>query len=119
MDVLDLHARTATALTLYLAVLGVWGVVLGVAGSGPTPSYRGALVIVEVAILAQGLLGVIAWPARGPADAIHVLYGLALALALPLIASIVREGSPRRAALSLGVGSFFAAGLAVRGITTG
>lgn len=118
MDALDLHARLATALALYLGALGVWGVVLGIAGSGPTASYRGAIVIVEVAIVAQGLLGAVAWPTRGPAEAIHVLYGVALALTLPLVASIVREGSPRRAALSLGLGSFFAAGLAIRGITT-
>lgn len=118
MDALDLHARLATALVLYLAALGVWGIVLGVTGSGPTASYRGAIVIVEVAIVAQGLLGAVAWPARGPAEAVHVLYGVALAVTLPLVAGVVREGSPRRTALSLGVGSFFAAGLAIRGITT-
>lgn len=118
MDPLDLHARLATALALYLGALGLWGVFLGATGSGPTPSYRGAVVIVEVAIAAQGILGVLAWPARGPAQWIHVLYGLALVLAIPLAATIVREGSPRRTALTLGVASFFAAGLAIRGMTT-
>lgn len=118
MDPLDLHARLATVLTLYLGALGVWGVVLGAMGSGPTPSFRGALVIVEVAIAAQGILGVLAWPARGPAQWIHVLYGAALLLAIPLAATIVRDGSPRRTALTLGVASLFAAGLAIRGITT-
>lgn len=118
MDALDLHSRLATAVALYLAALGVWGVLLGLRGAGPSPSYRGALVIVEIAILAQGLLGVVAWPARGPPQWIHVLYGLALALAIPLAATMVREGSPRRTALTLGVVSFFAAGLAIRGMTT-
>jgi len=119
VDVLPLHAQLATALVLYLAALGVWGIALAAAGSGPTPSYRGSLVIAEVAIVLQGLLGVLAWLTSGPSDAIHVLYGLALAVTIPLVATIVREGSPRRTALSLGLAALFAAGLAIRGVTTG
>lgn len=119
MDPFDLHSRLATALVLYLAALGVWGVVLGAVGSGPNPSYRGALVIAWVAIVAQGLLGVAAWPARGPAEWIHVLYGAALVLAIPVATTMVRESTPRRTVLTLAIASLFAAGLAVRGMTTG
>lgn len=118
MDALDLHARLATAILLYLLALGAWGIALGARGSGPSPSFRGAIVIVEVAIAAQGGLGALAWPARGGAQWIHVLYGFALLLALPLTASVVRQGTPRRTALMLGLASLFAAGLAIRGITT-
>jgi hypothetical protein len=118
VDALDLHARLATALTLYLGALGLWGIVLGATGSGPTPSFRGAIVIVEAAIAAQGLLGIAAWPSRGPAQWIHVLYGFAMLFAIPLAATIVRAGSPRRTSLTLGVASLFAAGLAIRGMST-
>lgn len=118
MDLLDLHSRLSTALVLYLAALGVWGIALGAFAGGPTPSYRGALVIVEVAIGLQGLFGIGTWISRGGPDAMHILYGVALFLAIPLAASIVREGSPRRTALTLGLASLFAAGLAIRGITT-
>ncbi len=118
MDPLDLHGRLATAIALYLVALGVWGIALGAFGSGPSPSFRGAIVVVEAAIVAQGALGGIAWVSRGPAQWIHVLYGLALVLALPLAATIVREGTPRRTALTLGLAALFAAGLCVRGITT-
>lgn len=118
MDALSLHATLARALTLYLVALGAWGIFLGATGSGPSPSYRGALLIVEVAILAQGLLGGATWlTVRGP-EWIHALYGFALALALPLAATLVRESSPRRASLFFGLASLFAAGLAIRGITT-
>lgn len=119
MSVLSLHAQLATALILYLAALGIWGIALGLGGSGPTPSYRGSLVIAEVVVVLQGLLGAGAWISSGPGDAIHVLYGLALVVTLPLVATIVREGSPRRTALSLGLAALFAAGLAIRGVTTG
>ncbi len=118
MDVLDLHSRLSTALVLYLSLLGLWGIVLGVAGSGPSPSFRGALVVVEIAIAAQGLLGIVSWPSSGPPDSMHILYGAALFLAIPLAATMVREGSPRRTALTLGVAALFAAGLAIRGMTT-
>ncbi len=118
MDTLDLHSRLATAVLLYLAVLGIWGLLLGIRGSGPTPSYRGALVIVEVAILVQLALGVLAWVGHGPPPWIHILYGVALALAIPLAATMVREGSPRRTALTLGIVALFAAGLVIRGMTT-
>lgn len=118
MDALDLHIRLASAVALYLAALGLWGLWLGARGAGPTPSYRGALIIVEVAIAAQGLLGALAWPRTAP-PWIHVLYGLALILAIPLAATIVRQGTPRRTSLTLGLASLFAMGLAIRGITTG
>jgi hypothetical protein len=117
VDTLDLHARLATAVVLYLAALGLWGVLLGVRGYGPSPSYRGALIIVEVAIAAQGLLGILTWM-RTPPPWIHVLYGLALISAIPLAATVVRQGSPRRTSLTLGLASLFAMGLAIRGITT-
>ncbi len=118
MDPLDLHARLATAIALYFVALGIWGIALGALGSGPSPSFRGAIVVVEVAIVVQGLLGGISYVSRGPAQWIHVLYGFALLVAMPLAASVVRQGSPRRTALTLGFAALFAAGLAVRGMQT-
>lgn len=113
----DVHTRIAYALVLYLTAVGVWGIVLGFR-SGPTPSFRGALVVGEVAIVAQGTLGILAAAARGLPGWQHLLYGAALVLAIPLAASMVRRGSPRRTALTLGLTALFAAGLAIRGITT-
>ena len=117
VDTLVLHSRLATAIVLYLAVLGLWGLWLAARGAGPSPSYRGGLVIVEVAIGVQGLLGILTW-ASTPPEWIHALYGVALILVIPLAATIVRTGSPRRTSLTLGLTSFFAMGLALRGIGT-
>ncbi|MDE3102029.1 MAG: hypothetical protein KGJ98_07310 [Chloroflexota bacterium] len=121
MSVLALHSRFAFAVLYYLVALGIWGVVLGIRRQGPSPSFRGAIVIVEIAILAQGLLGGLTWlSGQGPPrDLLHILYGFALLLALPFASTMVRDSSPRRAALTLGLVAFFAAGLAIRGITTG
>ena len=119
MDVvLSLHGRVATAIVLYLSVVGLWGLVLGVRGSGPTPSFIGALVIFEIAAIAQGLLGFALLLSRAPAQSLHVLYGFALAFALPLAATLVRRREPRAASFAFGFMALFAAGLAIRGITT-
>ena len=120
MDVvLSLHGRTAFAIVLYLSAVGVWGLALGIRGSGPTPSFIGALVIAEVAAIAQGLLGIVLLFSRPPSQSLHVLYGFALAVALPMAATFVRKREPRAASFAFGFISLFAAGLAIRGITTG
>jgi len=116
--VLSLHGRAATAIVLYLSVVGFWGLVLGVRGTGPTPNFIGALVIAEIAAAAQGLLGMLLLFSRQPSQSLHVLYGFALALALPLAATLVRKREARTASLTFGLAALFAAGLAIRGITT-
>ena len=115
---LSLHGRIATAIVLYLTVVGLWGLLLGLRGSGPTPNFIGALVIFEVSAIAQGLLGIAVLFSRPPAQSLHILYGFALALALPLAATVVRKRERRTASLTFGLVALFAAGLAIRGMTT-
>lgn len=116
--VLSLHGRMATAIVLYYTAVGLWGLALGIRGSGPTSNFTGALVIAWVVAVAQGLLGVIVLVGRPPSQSLHVLYGLALAVALPLAATFVRKRDPRAASFAFGFMALFAAGLAIRGITT-
>jgi hypothetical protein len=119
MDVvLSLHGRIAWALVAYYAVLGGWGIVLGWRGGGPTPGFRGAIVISLIAAVAQGALGLIALATVGPREPLHTLYGFAMLVALPLAMTIVRERTPRGQAIGLGLAALFTAGLAIRGITT-
>lgn len=116
--VLSLHGRTATAIVLYLTVVGLWGIVLGIRGLGPSPSFVGALVVAEIGAVAQGLLGIALLFSRPPSQSLHVLYGFALALAIPLAATVVRRRERRTASFTFGLVALFAAGLAIRGITT-
>ncbi len=101
-----------------MVLMGVWGIALGVRASGPTPSYFGALVIAEATAVVQGLVGIPILFSRSPANSLHLLYGVALAVALPMAATLVRGRPPRATAFAFGFMSLFAAGLAVRGITT-
>ena len=117
--VLSLHGRIAVAIVLYLSAAGLWGLALGVRGVGPTPSFIGALVIAEIAAVGQGLLGIALLSSRPPSQSLHVHYGFALAVALPMAATFVRKREPRAASFAFGFISLFAAGLAIRGMTTG
>jgi hypothetical protein len=117
--VLSLHGRAATALVLYYTAVGLWGLYLGVRDSGPTPGFRGAVAISVIASVVQGALGfVVFFFGHPPRDLLHVLYGFALVLAMPLAASLVRDRAPRGQSVALGLAALFTAGLAIRGIIT-
>jgi hypothetical protein len=114
----ELHAALARTLVLYLAAVGAWGLLLGARGLGPTSSYRGALAIAELAAIVQGIAGVALVLAGRTLEPIHALYGLALVLVIPLAATLIRDRQPRGRSIALGLALLFAAGLAIRGITT-
>ena len=117
--ILSVHGRVAAALVLYYAAIGAWGLWLGVRRTGPTPGFRGAIAIAVIASIVQGALGlVVLVSGRPPQDSLHLLYGVALVVAMPLAASLVHDRSARGQSLALGVAALFTAGLAIRGIIT-
>ncbi len=117
--VLSLHGRAATALVLYYTAVGLWGLYLGVRDSGPTPGFRGAVAIAVIASIVQGALGFLVFLlGNPPRELLHILYGFAVALAMPLAASLVRDRAPRGQSVALGLAALFTAGLAIRGIIT-
>jgi hypothetical protein len=117
--VLSLHGRAATALVLYYTAVGLWGLFLGIRNSGPTPGFRGAIAIAVIASVVQGGLGfLVFFFQRPPPDLLHILYGFALALAMPFAASVVRDRAARGQSVMLGLAALFTAGLAIRGIIT-
>jgi len=116
---LSLHGRAATALVLYYTAVGLWGLFLGIRNSGPTPGFRGAVAIAVIASIVQGALGLLVFVlGNPPRDSLHILYGFAVALAMPLAASLVRDRAPRGQSVALGLAGLFTAGLAIRGIIT-
>jgi hypothetical protein len=117
--VLSLHSRIAYALVLYYTLVGLWAILQGIRDRGPNASLSGAIAIATAGAIAQGALGLLVLLFRGaPADAVHILYGFALAVAMPLAGTLVRDRTPRGQSIALGLAALFTAGLAIRGITT-
>ena len=117
--VLELHKLIANALVLYFALLGVWGVFIGVRRAGPSPAFRGALFIGVALGVVQALVGsvLVAGDLR-PGDNLHYLYGASLIVTVPLVGSYIADKKFSRP-LAYGLASLFMAGLAIRAITTG
>ena len=116
---MSVHGRLATVLVLYYTLVGLWGVWLGIRAVGPSPGFRGAIVIATIASIVQGVVGILVFAfLQAPRESLHVLYGFALVLAMPLAATLVRDRQPRGQSMALGLAALFTAGLAIRGITT-
>lgn len=105
---------------LFMAALGVWGIVAYLRGQGVSGSYGGALVIGELLVLGQVVAGLLVLGAGArPPTATHYLYGVTAVLVLPFAWSYFRERSQRQALLIYSLLALFIVGLAIRGTMTG
>src|SRR2546425_8242390 len=116
---LILHGTFARALGLYLVAVGAWGILAWRRGAGVSPGFRGALAIAWVTGIIQGALGAALAVSAAPRDPLHILYGVAIAVALPAAFLYARDRTPARQSLVLGLVALFTSGLAIRGIMTG
>jgi tetraacyldisaccharide-1-P 4'-kinase len=118
------HGRLATALVLFAALAGVYGLVEYFRRQSVSPNYWGIIVVGNLLAVGQGLLGVVlalggGQPARG---IIHIIYGVVALSWIPMInfvSSVVnKEKQARRETLLVALISLFQAGIAWRAITT-
>jgi hypothetical protein len=83
-------------------------------------NYWGALIIGEIVMLGQGVIGVIlVLFGQMPGDVIHFLYGVLVALSWPGVYVYTNARAGRSEAAIYAIVSFFIFGLAVRAIMTG
>jgi heme A synthase len=116
-----LHDRLSQTILFFALICALWGFWRYFRREGVRGDFWGALLILEAVILIQGLLGfVLVWmrlqPVRG---GIHFLYGVALALALPLVYVYTRSQDGRREQLIYSIVLAIMVGLALRAISTG
>ena len=79
-----LHDRLAVTVMLFMALAGLWGLLLLRRRRGVEPATGASLAWARLLILAQGLLGVLLLiGGERPGRGIHILYGAVTALALP------------------------------------
>jgi len=124
MPALDLlfliHDRLSVTVMLFMAVIGMWGLVSYVRGQAVSGSFAGSLVIGEVLVVVQVIAGVaILGAGARPPTSVHYLYGITAILVLPFAWSYFRDRNQRQALLIYSLIALFIFGLAVRGMMTG
>src|SRR5512142_188442 len=115
-----LHSRLANTAVLFALALGLWALWNFVRGKGVSPSYWGALIIGEILMVVQGLLGVLLLIGGTlPGDLLHFLYGVLVALSWPGAYVYTHARMGRAEAGIYALVSFFIFGLSLRAIMTG
>lgn len=115
------HERLANSVLLYVLLMALWGFWRFFRKQGMDSSYWGAVVIAEVLILLQGILGIILLfigisPGRGW---VHILYGVVGAIALPGVYLYTKGRDDRRDVLMYAVVFLFQIGIFMRAVATG
>ncbi len=83
-----LHDRLAVTTTWFMLIIGIWAVLLWLLQRPLAASWFGAVVVAEIAIIIQALVG--AWLYLGvglgpalPRPFMHILYGIVAVIGLP------------------------------------
>ncbi len=115
-----IHGRIALSAVLFAFAMGAWATWDFVRGHDVSPSYRGALLIGEILMLVQAAVGILlVITGRLPADLLHFLYGVLVALSWPGVYIYTNARMGRSEAGLYALVSFFIFGLAIRAIMTG
>ncbi|MBN1665985.1 MAG: hypothetical protein JW862_02820 [Anaerolineales bacterium] len=116
-----LHNRLSNTILLYVFFLALWGFFRFFRKQGVDSNYWGALVIAEVVILVQGVIGIILWASnlRPGGEAMHILYGVVGALGIPAVYAFTRGRDERREVLIYAAVLLFLSGVFLRSWATG
>jgi hypothetical protein len=116
----QVHGALANACLYYFIALAVWGTWRFIRKQGVASNYWGALVIAEILLALQFLLGGYLWLAGfRPARSIHVLYGIVSLLALPGVYMYTKGRTERPEMLMYAVVALITVGLILRAMFTG
>jgi hypothetical protein len=119
MSLSDIHARLGNTAMYYMIIMAVWGLWRYFRKQGLDSNYWGALVIGEILIVLQGLLGGYLWLAGlRPGRGIHILYGIAAALVIPGVYAFTHGDDRQRVMLIYGISLLFLVGLIIRAVST-
>lgn len=117
--VLLLHSRLAWTVVIYLAAVGLWGLWTFARREPVTPTFVAALIVAEVFITLQVLLGLtMLGLGLRSGTLMHYLYGALAIIALPAAYGVLRENRGFRAAGLYAVVCLITLGLGLRGIMT-
>jgi hypothetical protein len=118
---LTMHERLLVTILLFFGALTVWGLFNALRGQAISGGYRGALVIGELLMIAEFIIGVLLLlNGRQPARyGIHILYGVVAIIVLPGTFSYTRGRDSRFEQLVYAIACLFLCGIALRARQTG
>ncbi len=119
MSLADVHGRLANTALIYFGILALWGVWRALRKQSIDSSYWGALVIAEILIIVQGLLGAILYiEGERPARWVHILYGVVSVLVIPGLYAYTRGESERRVMVIYAITLLISVGVILRAMGT-
>jgi hypothetical protein len=120
MALAEIHGRLANTAMIYCIIMAIWGLIRFFRGHGVSGGYFGAVVIAEVLLAIQGLLGLILW--FGVATVlpgwVHWLYGIVLLLGAPLVYAYTKGRQDRPEMLLYAVAFVIMIALVLRAMVT-
>ncbi|MBI3159489.1 MAG: hypothetical protein HYZ26_07810 [Chloroflexi bacterium] len=115
-----LHARLANTAGLYFLLIALWGFWRFFRKQGIDPAYRGALLVGELLVIFQALLGGYLWIAGlRPARVIHLLYGILIPAVIPIAFTYTKGREGRAEILIHATALLIGVGLVMRASFTG
>jgi len=115
------HARLANTVLMYFIAMMLWAFWRFFRKEDVDPNFRGALVISEILILLQGLLGGILWLNHGrpEQESMHLLYGIIAIAGIPAVYTFSQKGKTRYEMLAYGAVYFSLIAIVIRSMMTG
>lgn len=115
----DTHKILSNMIAIYALAVGIWGLFNFLRKRPPDGSYNGALAIGVALFVLEGIVGVVlVLSGKQPAQGIHFLYGVCIAITIPAIFAFTRGSNTVRESLLYGAGMVFIWGLVERAIAT-
>ena len=117
----EIHRALSNTIWLFYLVLGLWGLFRAIRRQPVDGSYLGAMVVIQIVILVQGVLGGGLYLAdlRPVRSGIHILYGIFAIVFLPGMFAYLRGDDSNRAQWVYALATLFMFGVALRSISTG
>lgn len=115
-----IHQGLSNAAILYCAVMAIWGFWRFFRKQGLSSSFFGAVVVAEILLLIQGVIGVILYLGAGSYQAgfMHWLYGIVLVLSAPIVFAYTKGREERPEMLLYAVAFLIMVALVLRAIVT-
>jgi len=120
MSLPEVHARLANTAMIYCILMALWGLWRFFRGQGISGGYFGAVVIAELLLAIQGLIGLILWFGAGTSRPgwVHWLYGIVLLLGAPVVYAYTKGRQERPEMLLYAVAYIIMIALVLRAMIT-